>query len=240
MSTGTTLRVGNLMTADPVVVDQDAPIADAEMLLRSYRISGLPVVDEAGGVLGVVSEADFVVKEGGTEPRHGWLDRLFGETEAEQAELAKVRATTAREAMTEPAITVEVDTHVRDAARIMTERQINRLPITDGGRLVGIVTRADIVRCFVRTDEELRTAIVEEVLHREMWLDERDVAVTVEGGVVSVEGTVEIRSDAAILERLIREAPGVVDVRLGLRWRLDDAEVEALGRDLVNPPQGPG
>ena len=122
----------------------------------------------------------------------------------------------------------------------MTERQINRLPITDGGRLVGIVTRADIVRCFVRTDEELRTAIVEEVLHREMWLDERDVAVTVEGGVVSVEGTVEKRSDAAILERLIREVPGVIDVRLGLRWRLDDAEVEALGRDLVNPPQGPG
>ena len=96
------------------------------------------------------------------------------------------------------------------------------------------------VRSIAKGEGRQLQAIVEEALHREMWLDERDVAVTVEGGVVSVEGTVEKRSDAAILERLIREVPGVIDVRLGLRWRLDDAEVEALGRDLVNPPQGPG
>lgn len=234
------MRVGDVMHGPVVTVRPDASLREVAGLLVEHRISGLPVVDEAGVVLGVVSEADFVVKEGGTEPRHGWLERLFGETEAEQAELAKVRAATAREAMTAPAITVEVDTPVRDAARIMTERQVNRLPVTDGGRLVGIVTRADLVRCFVRTDDQLRASIVEEVLHREMWLDERDVTIEVDGGVVTVRGAVEKRSDAAILARLIRDVPGVIDIRDEVRWQLDDAEIRALGRDLVNPPQGPG
>lgn len=236
------MRVGDVMHRSVVTVRPEASLREVARLLIEHGISGMPVVDPAGRVVGVVSEADFVMKEGGdrAEPRRRWLDRLFGETEIEHAEQVKVQAATAGEAMTAPPITVAADSPVRDAARIMIERQINRLPVVEGDRLVGIVTRADLVRGFVRSDEELRAAIVEEVLHREMWLDERDVEVAVADGIVTVSGTVEKRSDAAILGRLIRDVPGVIDVAMTVGWRLDDSDLRAPARDLVDPPQGRG
>ena len=232
------MKVEAIMRRTVVTVRPEAPLRDVARVLVEHGISGVPVVDAGGAVLGVVSEADFVLREQGVPDRHGRFFRLFAD-EADRTALIKVEAATAGEAMTSPALTIEPSTRLRDAARLMTERQVNRLPVVHEGRLVGIVTRADIVRAYVRTDEELRDAIVDEVLRRAMWLDEGSVAATVENGVARISGTVEKRSDVRILERLVREIPGVMDVEVSVAWRLDDSRIEPEAPDLVNPPFGP-
>jgi CBS domain-containing protein len=103
----------------------------------------------------------------------------------------------------------------------MIEYMINRLPVVENGRLVGIFTRSDVVRAFRRTDEEIERAIRLEVL-RELWIDPQTVSITVNEGEVAVAGEVENRSTARAVEQWIRRLPGVVSVRSEVRWELDD------------------
>jgi CBS domain-containing protein len=121
----------------------------------------------------------------------------------------------------------------------MVDRAINRLPVVEDGRLVGIVSRADLVRAFVQTDEDLRAIIIEDVVRRAMWLDDREIGVEVHDGAVRITGTLEKRSDGPILERLVSMVPGVMAVELATAWRLDDADVRAPDVDLVGTPYGP-
>jgi CBS domain-containing protein len=238
---GEAMKVEALMHRDVVTVRRDTPLREVARLLVEQRVSGLPVVDEAGAVVGVVSEADFLIRERG-EPteRPRWLERVFRGGEGLTAEeLVKVRAMTAAEAMTAPAVVVDPATTVESAARTMIERRINRLPVVSRGRLVGIVTRADVVRAFVRTDDELREAIIDDVVRRAMWLDGRDLAITVTDGVVRIAGTLERRTDVATIEQLVRAIPGVLDVTVEADWRVDDPRVEAPVVDMVSPPYGP-
>lgn len=234
------MRVVEIMQRAVITVRPEASLREVASLLVEHGISGLPVVDREGVLVGVVSEADFVAKELGVpEHRHRVLELFLGESGADRAEQAKADAAIAGEAMTSPAITVDPDASVRDAARIMTERQINRLPVVSGGRLVGIVSRADLVRAFVRTDEELRAEIVEDVIQRALWLDAQDFEVTVTNGVARLRGTIERHSDVAILKRLVAAVPGIVEVEVEVEWLTDD---EALGARMVNvgnQPFGP-
>ena len=234
------MKVRDIMHRGVVTVRADAPLKEVARLLVEHAISGLPVVDEAGAVIGVVSETDLVIKERGRPERPPRLiERLFGPRAADRAELAKVEATAAGDAMSSPAITIDAGQLVRDAAELMIERRINRLPVTDGGRLVGIVTRADIVRSFIRPDEEIRRSIVEDVIERAMWLDTRLLTVSVRQGVVRLEGTIDRRSSVAILEALVHGVGGVVAVETDLRWQVDDSRYVAPEPDLVSPPYGP-
>jgi CBS domain-containing protein len=233
------MKVGSIMRRDVVTVRPETPLREVARILTEHSISGLPVVDAEGAVIGVISEADFVTREGGrpTGRRRGLL-HLLAEP-ADRAALAKVEATTAGEAMTSPAITVDPGLSIRDAARMMAERQINRLPIEQDGRLVGILTRADVVRAFARSDDELQAAIDADVLRGAMWLDEGAVTVRVVDGFATLTGTVEKRSDVPILERLVREVPGVMGCDVSVDWRMDDTGIQPEARDLVNPPFGP-
>lgn len=234
------MKVEAMMRRTVVTVRPDTPLRDVARILVEHGISGVPVVDRSGGVVGVVSEADFVLKEQGLpERRRGPLFRLFTGSEEDRATLLKVHATTAGEAMTSPAIAIEPSTSLRDAARLMTERRVNRLPVIQDGRLIGIVTRSDVVRAFTLTDQELRALIVEDVLHRAMGLEPEAVEVAVANGYARVTGTVEKRSDAPILERLVAEVPGVMGCEVTVDWRLDDTGIEPEAADLVNPPFGP-
>jgi CBS domain-containing protein len=235
------MKVGEIMKRSVVTVRPETSLRDVAGLLVEHGISGVPVVGDSGAVLGIVSEADFLIRERGIPDRRPrLLDRVFGRGASLAAdELAKLAAKTAGEAMTIPAVVVGPGTAVREAARIMSARQINRLPVIEDNQLVGIVTRADIVRAFVRTDEELRAAILDEVVRRAMWLDDRAVSVTVGDGVARIDGTVERRSDVVILERLVREIPGVLDVTLDVGWRVDDTDVEPPRQDMVGPAYGP-
>jgi CBS domain-containing protein len=223
------MKVRDVMTAPVFSVAPDAPLKEVARLLMERRISGVPVADEAGKVLGIVSEADFVIKERGAPRPRGRhpLSWLFGD-DRRDADAAKVSATTAGQAMTQPAVTISADSSLREAAALMVEKHVNRLPVVDDDRLVGIVTRADMVGAFVRPDDELASVIADEVVRDTMWLEPGEVSVSVNEGVVALRGTVDRRSTAQILRKLAAQVDGVVRVDDdGLSWELDDRDMQA-------------
>jgi CBS domain-containing protein len=230
------MTIADVMTKPVFTVRRETPLKDVARLLIDNGVSGVPVVDEDGAVLGVVSEADFLVKEQGAgEIRHRRLARLLGERPETIHQLEVISATNAGEAMTTPAVTIEASRPIREAASIMTNDRINRLPVTDHGRLVGIVTRADLVRAYVRTDEELVRTIREDVLLHILWLDPAGFDVSVVNGEVSISGGVERRSTAQIIEETLRMVPGVVAVHATISWSLDDRDLRPAERDAVFP-----
>jgi CBS domain-containing protein len=211
--------VSQLMTKDVVTVRPDTSLKDVAALLATHGISGMPVVQD-GEVLGVISEADIVYKERGpAQQADGVLGKLFSRNDTNKA---KVEARTAGEAMTSPPITISPRRRVSEAARIMIEKQVNRLPVVDGGQLVGLVTRADLVRAFNRTDDEIAREIRDEVIVRTFWIATHDVDVTVSDGVVTLYGTVDTRTLAELLPRFVHAVPGVVAVDADIAWRVDD------------------
>lgn len=212
------MKVADVMTSDVVSVGPEAPIRDVAAILVSRRISGLPVVSELGAVLGVVSEGDILVKERPSEPR-GALARLLHQEQS--ALTAKEQARTAGEAMTAPALTIAPDRPVAAAARLMVDEGINRLPVVEGDRLVGIVTRADLVSAFARPDEAIVREIREEVMRRALWMPDA-AQVTSRRGEVRLRGRVEREADADVLTELVRRVPGVVSVEAELTWPDDD------------------
>lgn len=215
------MNVSEVMTKDPVTIGADASLKDVARLFDQHRISGLPVVGHEHEVLGVVSEADIIVREAGAEEaKTGWSGLLarFGGG-------ARPIARTAGEAMSSPAVTIRPEARVAEAARMMLDGDIKRLPVVDAdGRLVGIVTRADLVRAFTRTDEEIRREIEQDVLVRTLWVSPGRVAVSVRQGEVSLTGRLDTELNAELLPRLVERVPGVVSVTSSLS---SDAEVEA-------------
>jgi CBS domain-containing protein len=214
------VEVRSVMTSDVVSVTPETPIKDAAVLLSGRGISGVPVCDAEGAVVGVLSEADLLVKQGG--PRHvsGGLFAWLVDT-ASAPDIAKLRAHTAGEAMTSPAITIEADASVAEAARTMVDHGINRLPVVVDGALVGIVTRADLVRLFTRSDEEIAREIRDNVAGRMLWLDVNRFVVEVERGEVVLRGQLDTELEAELLEKYVALVPGVVAVRSELTWPID-------------------
>lgn len=230
------LTVRDVMTRPVRTVGPDTPLKEVARLLVDGGISGVPVVDATDKVLGVISEADFLVKEQGSRAiHHRPLARLLGETSETKAQIDKLEARTAGEAMTTPPVTIAASAAIADAAAVMTRRGINRLPVIDGGRLVGIVTRADLVRAYLRTDEELARTIREDVLLRILWLDPAAFTVDVRNGEATVTGSVERRSTAAIVEETIKLVPGIVDATVDVSWTVDDRELVPASRSPEFP-----
>jgi CBS domain-containing protein len=228
--------VADVMTRSVISVRPDAPLKDVARLMVDHSISGVPVVDGKGAVVGMVSEADLLMKEQGPEAiEHRRFARLLGESRATRTELAKIAATTAAEAMTSPAITVESGRTVQRAAATMVDRHVKRLAVVDDGKLVGIVTRADLIRAFVRSDEELATAIRDDVLLHVLWLNPVLFDVIVENGQATIRGRVERKSTAEMIQRVVGMVPGIVDVLVSVTWEVDDTRIEAPERDRVLP-----
>ncbi len=228
--------VRDVMTQAVLSVKADTPLKDVARQLIEHRISGLPVVDEGGQVIGVISEGDLLVKE--QQPgsiRHRPLARLFGESAETRHLLAKAEARTAGDAMTSPALTIEASRPVGAAAALMVQKQVNRLPVIEAGRLVGIVTRADVVRTFARSDDELAEAIRSDVLLRALWIDPGKFSVVVTDGIATISGSVERRSTAGIVERMVETVPGVVAVVARVDWSVDDHDIRAPGPDYLSP-----
>ncbi|HXG75885.1 MAG TPA: CBS domain-containing protein [Gaiellaceae bacterium] len=210
------MKVRELMTPDVATVTPGTSLKEAAALLAERGISGVPVVDEAGTVVGVLSEADIVVRASGDPGRRGLLGWLL---EPEPGREEKLHARTVGEAMSSPAITIDADRPVHEAASLMVAESVNRLPVVDDGKLVGILTRADIVRAFTRTDAEIEREIREDIIRRILWLEPGSVSVRVEGGAVVLEGTVESEADAELLPVFVARVPGVVAVQADLRPR---------------------
>jgi CBS domain-containing protein len=230
----TTVR--DVMTTSVITFRPETPLHDVASQLIGARISGAPVVDADGTLLGVVSEADILIKEQGREAvPHRRLAGVRGESAATKAALVKAAATNAGEAMTTPAITVGAGATIAEAARIMTQHHVNRLPVLEEGKLAGIVTRADLVRTFVRTDAELVEIIREEVLWRSMWVNPVGFDVRVDGGHVRIRGHVDRRSTADLIASVTAMVPGVIDVLSSITYELDDSALRASDADLLSP-----
>lgn len=222
------MKVRDVMTSDVVCVAPGTRLKDLARLLLDRRISGAPVVDEAGHLVGVISETDLLAKEVGRPmSRRTPLDWIFGERPS-SSEQRRHEATTVEQAMTAPAMTVAADSPLREAAAIMVDRSVNRLPVTDDGRLAGIITRADLVRAYLRRDEEVLRTIRDDVIRGTMWLDPDDLRVEVVDGMVRIAGIVDRRSTATILEKLIRLVDGVDGVANYLTSEYDDSAAEPM------------
>ena len=213
------MNVRDLMTSVVITARPEMSLKEVATTLAQCGISGVPVVDENDRVVGIVSEGDILFKERGPAERKGTRARLrhaLG-TDAQ----SKFAAQTASQAMTAPAKTIEPWRSVSAAAARMLEEGVHRLPVVDDkSRLVGIVTRADLVRAFVRSDAEIKREIREELLERVLLL-ETPAAVTVEvdQGEVTLAGTLPMRTDAELLLALVARVPGVVAVDSSIDWQ---------------------
>jgi len=202
--------------------------------LRARGVSAFPVTDEAGIVLGVVSEADLLLKE--ERAALGARRRpLEGRRTREQP--AKAAATPATALMTSPAVTIRAEAQVVQAARLMRRHGVKRLPVVDEeGRAVGIVSRCDLLSVFARDDEEIRTEIVDDMITHTLLLDTRPFTVRVDEGIVSLGGEADRRTDAILIERLAARVDGVVTVRSELTYRQDDGDLPAPRPERIAYP----
>ncbi|NGO40913.1 CBS domain-containing protein [Streptomyces ureilyticus] len=219
-----TSKVGEVMTSEVIGARQETPFKDVAQLLARHRISGLPVVDADDKVLGVISETDLIRRQAAKAERdRGGRFRLPALRRKVRISTAKARAMTAGQLMSTPAITVHPEQPVADAARVMERHHIERLPVVDEeDRLIGIATRRDLLRVFLRTDEEIRQEIIDEVMTRAMCLPPHTIIVSVHDGTATLEGRLERRSDIPVAVQLTWRVDGVVGVMSSLTFRIDD------------------
>jgi CBS-domain-containing membrane protein len=213
------------MTRDVACAHEDSSYKELVKLLASRRVSALPVVDGRGRVLGVVSEADLLPKP--EQPGDG-PGRLLS-ARLRRRDRARAEPTVAAELMTRPAITVEPLATVTEAARRMHRAGVKRLPVVDVvGRLVGIVSRADLLTSFLPPDEELRREIVENVIFSDLVMAPDRFDVDVRDGVVTLQGRCERRSLVPTVVRAVAAVDGVVRVVNRLGYDIDDVSSARL------------
>jgi CBS domain-containing protein len=201
--------VKDVMTTHVVAVRLKATYKDMATRLREFRVSAFPVLDDDNKVVGVVSEADLLTKEALEYSTHGVAGGIL-----HGRERAKAAAITAEDLMTRPPVTIGPDETVSRAARLMYSRKVKRLPVVDDrGRLVGIVSRADVLSVFSRPDAEIRRDIIENVIIGTVLTDPARFIVIVENGIVTIEGNPENASVGRDMIEEIRHVEGVVSVR---------------------------
>jgi len=207
---GATVR--DVMHTQVIWVEEDTPFAAMATALGQYRVSAFPVIDKDERVIGVVSEADMLAKEAlgnGEDEMPGMITGIL-----RYSEMRKARGATAGEIMTAPPITVTQEAPVEYAARLMYVRRVKRLPVVNADRrLVGIISRADVLSVFGRPDDEIRVEVAGNVPGSGLLTVPETVAVGVRDGVVTLAGTIESRYARDELARRARHVQGVVAVR---------------------------
>jgi CBS domain-containing protein len=220
--------VKDVMTTHVVAVRLKATYKDMATRLREFRVSAFPVIDDDNRVVGVVSEADLLSKEALQYSAPGVAAGLL-----HGRELAKAAAVTAADLMTKPPVTIDPDETVSHAARLMYSRKVKRLPVVDDhGRLVGIVSRADVLSVFSRPDAEIRRDVIENVVIGTVLTDPARFMITVDNGIVTVEGIPENESVGRDMIEEIRHVEGVVAVRDFLTRVKEQRFVQRTDADL--------
>jgi CBS-domain-containing membrane protein len=198
--------VKDVMTTEVVAVRSSATFKEMAAALRKYRVSAFPVIDEHEKVIGIVSEADLLAKEALTDP--GVLTEVLHHKDVRKAE-----GQTAGDLMTRRVVTVRPEDSVEHAAQLMHFLHVKRLPVVNpDGSLVGLVSRTDVLAVYDRPDEDIREEITGNVILRGFLEDPRQFAVTVQAGVVTVQGSPETAALGHDIVRKIRHLPGVVAV----------------------------
>ena len=204
--------VKDIMTTRVISVGKDTTFREMATALREYRISAFPVVDEDRKVIGVVSEADMLTKAAVDD---GIIAGLL-----HHRDQAKARGITAGDLMTTAVVAVRPEDTVEHAAKLMYHRGVKRLPVTDeSGRLVGIISRADVLSVFDRTDGAIHHEIVNDVLLSEFTVDPKTLQVTVMDGIVTLSGRPETDELGRRIIQRVRHVQGVVAVRDRLDYR---------------------
>jgi CBS-domain-containing membrane protein len=202
------MTVKDVMTTRVIWVRKDATFREMAAALREHRVSAFPVVDDDGTVIGVVSEADLLTKEA-LDGEPGVISGLL-----HRRDQAKARGITAGDLMTAAVVAVRPEDTVQHAARLMYDRRVKRLPVTDAnGHLAGIVSRADVLSVFDRTDEAIRKEINDDVLIGGFLVDPRSLEVTVKDGIVTLAGRPETNDVGHDIIQRVRHLQGVVAVR---------------------------
>ncbi|MGH3738324.1 MAG: CBS domain-containing protein [Micromonosporaceae bacterium] len=215
--------VQDVMTRDVATVTTDTPYREIVDLLAERKVSAVPVLDDAGQVVGVVSEADLLRKieySDATEPppMFEWGRRRVAR--------GKAHSGVARDLMSSPAYVIGPHASIVAGAKLMDTEGVKRLPVvTESGQLAGIVSRRDLLSVFLRSDAQLRREIEREVVRRVLWATPAELGVSVDNGVVTLAGTVERRSLIEIACRLTRGIDGVVDVVDRLEYDTDDTDI---------------
>lgn len=216
------MQAREMMSTPVITVRPEALLKEVAGLMIARAVSGVPVVDRDGRPLGMISESDFLAREE-YGLGNGVLDRLADRLGVGGD--AKLHGRTAGDLMTGPVITARPDTTARELGHLMATHTVNRIPIVEDGRIVGIVTRADVVRTLIRPDDAI-TAEVRWRCEHELWISPDDLRVETRSGVVALTGTVETRADAELAKRWARAVDGVVDVEArDLRYAVDDRRI---------------
>jgi CBS domain-containing protein len=214
--------VKDLMTIQVVTVGPATPFKEIVARLAEHRVNAAPVVDEVGRVLGVVSEADLLLKEEFPDPDQ---DIPLFWTKRRRLEREKAAGSTARDLMTVALVSISPDATVAEAARRMHRAQIKRLPVIgEGGRLVGIISRGDLLKVFDRPDHAIQREILDDVIVGEFMMAPSRFFIHVDDGEVVLQGQVERRSLIPHLVRAIHDVEGVVRVENRLAYDIDDVE----------------
>jgi CBS domain-containing protein len=207
------VRVSDIMTRTVVTADADTPLPELIDKMLHYGVSGIPVVDSKLRLVGIVTEADLI-----TKPAYGGRRRralaVVGDLVRgrEQRWLSKAKGVTAGQIMSTSLATAEPNDTVQVAARLMIEAGVKRLPVVDEQRLVGIISRADVLRVMHRRDEELQAEITGALRDPLRAPENALVEATVADGVVTLRGTVPFPIDVPVLSAIVWRFPGVVDV----------------------------
>ena len=217
------MRISELMTVDVITIGPDAPLKEAARRMLEAGVSGLPVTGDDGELLGIITEADFVKTEAnrGTQSRAGLL-RWFVHNSG-----VPNKPVTVGDIMSSPVVTVHPHEQHSQAARLLIKNRVKRVPVVEDGRLLGLISRTDLLRSFVRSDHAILEEIQDDLMKRILWIEPDDVEVSSIDGHVTLKGMLSTRSDAELLATMTERLDGVASVDSQLTWELDNTRVES-------------
>lgn len=202
-------RVEDVMTTDVAAVREAAGYKDILAVMRQRHVSAVPVLDSAGHLAGVVSEADLLLKVIGAEALAGHLIST-----GRRGEQSKAAGVTAAELMSTPVVAIGPQESMATAARLMHDHRVKRLPVVDEtGLLVGIVSQVDVLSVFARPDDQIRDEVIREIIAKQFALDPSTFDVAVTAGIVTVTGQADSRAVARQLTDAVRHVEGAIEVR---------------------------
>jgi len=234
------MNASDVMTRNILSVRPDAVIAEAIRLMLDNRISGLPVIDEGGQLVGILTEGDLLRRGETATERHRprWLEILMGPGRLAE-EYVRTHGRRIAEVMTRDPVSVTPDTPLKEIVELMERHRIKRVPVLDGDAPVGILSCADLLRglagalaaapAVATSDEEIRERILAE-LARAAWVPRDGIAITVENGVVDLNGVILEEKERDALRVAAENVPGVTAVEDHLVW------VEPVSGTVIDPP----
>jgi CBS domain-containing protein len=213
------MKAQEIMTRDVITVRPDTSVRDIAALMVEKHISGVPVLTDSGEIIGMVSQSDLLHRaEVGTERKRKWWFRHFADSDALAREYAKAHGLKAHDIMSRYVVSVRADAELRDVADILDNRRIKRVPVVEKDRLVGIITRGDLVRALSQVQisksaKKVDNAALHKTLHdrirNQSWINDSYISLTVNDGVVELWGFVDTMDQHHALRALVEETDGV-------------------------------